>query len=201
MAKKLNQLEANAICGNDISSSCLYISALAIGYAGQYVPTLLIVFFMLKRTFILIYFLQFVGYVFPDKKTFLFKLNLPIDEMIEKINQQEFVFFANHENVEMLNRIMPCMQKNEATKKLKIVSIVDKEKHVSAILKEDILVLDRIYPDIKIELIEEVGHFTSDKIQELSKRWNIPTNFMFIGSPGDKFPYAIEELGEVRLII
>ena len=34
--KKLNQLEATAICGNDISSSCLYVSALAIGFAGQY---------------------------------------------------------------------------------------------------------------------------------------------------------------------
>ena len=36
MPKKLNQLEATAICGNDISSSCLYVSALAIFYAGQY---------------------------------------------------------------------------------------------------------------------------------------------------------------------
>ena len=34
-AKKLNELEATAICGNDISSSCLYVSALAIAYAGQ----------------------------------------------------------------------------------------------------------------------------------------------------------------------
>ncbi|WP_338359266.1 amino acid permease, partial [Yeosuana marina] len=36
MKKKLNELEATAICGNDISSSCLYVSALAIVYAGQY---------------------------------------------------------------------------------------------------------------------------------------------------------------------
>jgi amino acid transporter len=33
---KINELEATAICGNDISSSCLYVSALAISYAGQY---------------------------------------------------------------------------------------------------------------------------------------------------------------------
>lgn len=33
---KLNQLQATAICGNDISSSCLYVSALTIIYAGQY---------------------------------------------------------------------------------------------------------------------------------------------------------------------
>jgi amino acid transporter len=34
--KKLNQLQATSICGNDISSSCLYVSALTILYAGQY---------------------------------------------------------------------------------------------------------------------------------------------------------------------
>lgn len=34
--QKLNELKATAICGNDISSSCLYVSALTIGYAGQF---------------------------------------------------------------------------------------------------------------------------------------------------------------------
>ena len=33
---KLNELQATSICGNDISSSCLYVSALTIAYAGQY---------------------------------------------------------------------------------------------------------------------------------------------------------------------
>lgn len=33
---KLNELQATAICGNDISSSCLYVSALTIVFAGQY---------------------------------------------------------------------------------------------------------------------------------------------------------------------
>lgn len=32
----LSQLPATAICGNDISSSCLYVVAITIGYAGQY---------------------------------------------------------------------------------------------------------------------------------------------------------------------
>ncbi|MCB0763347.1 MAG: amino acid permease, partial [Flavobacteriales bacterium] len=34
--KKLGQLPATAICGNDITSSCLYVSALTIGYAGAW---------------------------------------------------------------------------------------------------------------------------------------------------------------------
>ncbi|MDQ3290061.1 MAG: APC family permease, partial [Bacteroidota bacterium] len=35
-APKLGVLPATAICGNDITSSCLYVSALAIIYAGQF---------------------------------------------------------------------------------------------------------------------------------------------------------------------
>ena len=34
--KKLKELAATAICGNDITSSCLYVSALTTLYAGQY---------------------------------------------------------------------------------------------------------------------------------------------------------------------
>lgn len=42
--KKLGEIASTAICGNDISSSVLYVSALAIGFAGQYAwLTLLIV--------------------------------------------------------------------------------------------------------------------------------------------------------------
>lgn len=46
--KKLNELQATAICGNDISSSCLYVSALTIMYAGQFAwISLLVVAFVL----------------------------------------------------------------------------------------------------------------------------------------------------------
>lgn len=36
--RKLGQLAATAICGNDITSSCLYVSGLAIFYAGKWAP-------------------------------------------------------------------------------------------------------------------------------------------------------------------
>ena len=39
----LSQLAATAICGNDITSSCLYVSALAILYAGRLAPVALLI--------------------------------------------------------------------------------------------------------------------------------------------------------------
>jgi len=38
----LSQLPATAICGNDITSSCLYVSALAIVYSGRLAPIALL---------------------------------------------------------------------------------------------------------------------------------------------------------------
>ncbi len=38
----LGQLSATAICGNDITSSCLYVSALAIAISGRWAPVALL---------------------------------------------------------------------------------------------------------------------------------------------------------------
>ncbi|MDC6389287.1 APC family permease [Maribacter sp. PR1] len=163
-------------------------------------PTLLVVFFMLKRTFVLRSFLYLIRYLFP-KSGFLSGLQERIQLLIHKINGQQFVYFTNHDDVATLNKIMIYIKENEATRKLKIVSVLDKGVQVIKNLKNDIQVLNRAYPSIEIEFIEVEGVFGPEKITELSKTWSIPTNFMFIGSPGDKFPYRLEELGEVRLII
>ncbi|MEZ6006029.1 MAG: APC family permease [Planctomycetota bacterium] len=39
---RLGELPSTAICGNDITSSCLYVSALAITYAGRWAPVCLL---------------------------------------------------------------------------------------------------------------------------------------------------------------
>jgi len=53
--KKLNQWLATAICGNDITSSCLYVSAIAAVYAGVLAPVVLlfvgIVLYLYKKVY------------------------------------------------------------------------------------------------------------------------------------------------------
>lgn len=53
--------------------------------------------------------------------------------------------------------------------------------------------------DIELEVVH--GVFGPEIIDKLSRQWNVPKNFMFIGSPGDHFLYGLAELGGVRLII
>ena len=94
---------------------------------------------------------------------------------------------------------MLVVSDNKTTKKLKIVTITKGESNVA--LTKDIEVLDRSYPEIDIEYLEIAGVFGPELIDDLSNKWNIPKNFMFIGSPGNNFTYKVSELGGVRLII
>lgn len=165
------------------------------------IPTLLVVFFMLKRTFVFKIFLYVIEYLFPEENRFFDNLNDAIKIKIHKINGQQFVFFTNHDDVSTLNKVMLYIKDNEATRKLKIVTVLSEGQKPNEKLIKDIEVLNRAYPTIHIEFVAEYGKFGPEKIQELSKKWKIPTNFMFIGAPGEKFAYRIQQLGEVRLII
>ncbi|MBS1538822.1 MAG: APC family permease, partial [Bacteroidetes bacterium] len=123
-----------------------------------------------------------------------------LHKMHTRINSQEFVFFTRGDNVAILNKVMQYVQENETTKRLKIVN-VKKDGDTNELVKKDIEVLNRAYPDIDIQFIEIEGVFGPEIIEELSIKWNIPKNFMFIGSPGNLFSYRVAELGGVRLIM
>ncbi|RMD85242.1 MAG: APC family permease, partial [Candidatus Dadabacteria bacterium] len=84
---------------------------------------------------------------------------------------------------------------------IKIVTVVEDPSEVPETLENDLKFLDQAYPSINIEFVVQKGRFTPELLRELSKKWNIPLNFMFIGSPGDKFPHRLSDLGGVRLII
>ncbi|OAB29081.1 amino acid/polyamine/organocation transporter, APC superfamily [Flavobacterium fryxellicola] len=163
-------------------------------------PALLFIAIMLNRTVLIQLLIDALEYFSkPLRKIVLFS-NRYLVRLNIKINSQEFVFFTKGDDVAILNKVMQYVEANETTKKLKIVN-VKKEGESNDSLIKDLEVLDRAYPDIDIEFIEIKGTFGPEIIDELSNRWDIPKNFMFIGSPGDRFSYRISELGGVRLIM
>jgi amino acid transporter len=163
-------------------------------------PALLFIAIMLNRTILIQLLIDALEYFSkPLRKIVLFS-NRYLVKLNAKINSQEFVFFTKGDDVAILNKVMQYVEVNETTKKLKIVNI-KKEGESNDLLIKDLQVLDRAYPDIDIEFIEIKGTFGPEIIEELSKKWDIPKNFMFIGSPGDRFSYRISELGGVRLIM
>jgi amino acid transporter len=170
-------------------------------FLDYFIPTILFIMMMLNRTVLLKLLLNFIHYLFEPIRRLVYVIDKKIITTINVINNQEFVFFTKGDNIATLNKVMLYITRNEHTKKIKIVLALDENDKVPKNLPEEIDFLDREYPDIKIDFKIEKGKFSPELIRELSNKWNIPINFMFIGSPSQKFPYRIEELGGVRLII
>ncbi len=164
------------------------------------IPALLVVAIMLGRSVIIQLGVNTLDYFYKPIRKFAVVGNRYLQKMHRRIHEQEFVFYTKGDDVAILNKVMQYVQNNETTKKLKIVN-VKYPGHSNEALKIDLEVLDRAYPEIHIEFIEIDGIFGPELINELSEKWNIPKNFMFIGSPGDRFSYRVSDLGGVRLIM
>jgi amino acid transporter len=165
------------------------------------IPSLLFIGIMLGRSFLIQVLIDALEYFYKPMRKMVIFSNRYLMKMNLKINSQEFVFFTKGDDVAILNKVMQYVQNNESTKKLKIVNVKRQGGESNESLIIDLKVLDRAYPEIAIEFIELEGVFGPEIIDELSKKWNIPKNFMFIGSPGDRFSYKVAELGGVRLIM
>tara|TARA_Y100000815_G_scaffold241308_1_gene237408 strand:- start:58131 stop:59897 length:1767 start_codon:yes stop_codon:yes gene_type:complete len=170
-------------------------------FLDYFIPFIIFIIFMLNRTLVLRLSLRFIHYIFDPIRKSVSKIDKKTLSYINKINEQEFVFFTKGDNIATLNKVMLYIKKNEHTRKIKIVHVLDENEKMPVNLSKEIDFLDREYPEIKIELVVEEGRFSPELIQQLSQKWNIPVNFMFIGSPSDKFEYSVEDLGGVRLII
>lgn len=170
-------------------------------FLEYFIPSIIFIIVMLNRTILLKFLLKLIHSVFDPVRRFVLNTDKKIISVIDDINSQEFVYFTKDDDVETLNKVMLYIKKNEHTKKLKVVTALKNGTKITSQFRNDIDVVDREYPEIKIEFIELNEEFTPKLIQKLSKEWKIPINFMFIGSPGDRFPYKIEDLGGVRLII
>jgi amino acid transporter len=166
-----------------------------------FIPSILFIVAMLNRTNLLKLALSTINAIFDPIKKYIFRLDKNIQRTIDKINSQEFAFFTKGDSIATLNKVMIYITNNEHTKKMKIIIVENENNKVPEKLAEEINFLDREYPDIAIEFVIVQGVFSPSLIKDLSEKWKIPINFMFIGSPSDKFPYKIEELGGVRLII
>jgi len=190
-----------ALIGNIIMPSKDGLPSNLTVFLYYFIPSILFIIIMLNRTKFLKLGLKAVDTICKP----ILKYNIHLDERIKKtidaINAQEFVFFTRGNSIASLNQVMMYIAKNEQTKRIKIVVVTNEDNMVPEQLANDIKVLDREYPKIDIEFIIHEGTFSPDLIKSLSKKWGIPINFMFMGSPSGKSPYKIEEFGGVRLII
>lgn len=170
-------------------------------FLQYFIPAILIIYLFLKRKMVIHYLLLYANSIFDTiQKVSLFS-RFHLTKEMRRLNRQPFVYFTKGDNIAVLNKVIQYVQENEITQKLKIVTVLQKEEKLNKTFVRDFETLDRAYPEIKIEYIQIPGVFGPEIIDKLSKEWNIPHNFMFIGSPSDRFPHRLSDLGGVRLII
>jgi amino acid transporter len=170
-------------------------------FLQYFIPTTLVVFIMLHRTSLLGMIAYLIRQIEKPLAHILPIRSYPLKRLIMQIRSQQFVFFTKGDNIANINAVMRYIEENEHTRRIKIVNVIGENEEPDQKMIHEVDVLDRAYPSMVVEFIVLKGHFGPPLIQELSDKWQIPKNFMFIGSPGDRFMYGIQELGGVRLVI
>ena len=171
-------------------------------FLQYFIPAILIISLFLKRKAVIKYLLLYVNNVFESIRKVSIFSRFHLTREMKRLNKQAFVFFTKGDDIATLNKVIIYVKENEITQKLKIVTVLKKRTILfNETFVRDFEALDRAYPDIKIEYIQVPGKFGPEIIDKLSREWDIPQNFMFIGSPGDHFPHRLSDLGGVRLII
>lgn len=193
-------LGVGAVVAGLVGNAILNPPYLAV-FLEYFVPAMLVVSVMLGRITILEACLFLVRTTLMSAIKHMTAISQWIRAKIDEINSQQIVFFTRGDNLANLNRAMLYVQQNEHTNRIKIVTVVRSEDEVPPNLKHDLDFLNQAYPNIEIEFVVLTGVFSPELVQKLSEEWKIPTNLMFIGSPGTHFIYGLADFGGVRLII
>ncbi len=120
---------------------------------------------------------------------------------IDEISRRPVIFFCPDDDVVDVNRAILYVLANEQTRCLRVVHVFDKEAAIPPKLQEHVEMLDRLYPQLRIDFLTVKGEFGPELVEGLSTRLGIPHNMMFMGTPGGAFPHEIDMLGGVRVII
>jgi len=170
-------------------------------FLQYFVPAVVVLFLLLNRKSLLRMSLVVIDSFFNTVSNLARISRIRVTQKMHQLSKQQFVYFSKADSIASLNKVLMYVQENEGANRLKIVTVLKEGQELHNDFLRDIEVLDRAYPEIHIDFIQLEGIFNPALINRLSKEWNIPINFMFIASPGNKFPYKIAELGGVRLII
>jgi amino acid transporter len=120
---------------------------------------------------------------------------------IDEFNSLTVAYFTKGDDVALLNRAALYVLMNEQTRLMKVVHVYDDEAGIPPDLADHLKTIDRLYPQLRIDFLAVKGKFGPALIESLSRRLGVPKNYMFIGTPGDRFPHRIEDLGGVRVIL
>ncbi|ETW04069.1 hypothetical protein H310_04446 [Aphanomyces invadans] len=122
-----------------------------------------------------------------------------IVKAIKTINEPPIVFFCKHPDLQVLNKAVLYVRRNEHTDNLRIVHVYSRGGAPPAAFHDMVAVLDCMYPKLRIDSVVVEGEFSPSTVHWLSHALNIPTNMMFIRQPDNMDAHKVSMLG-VRVI-
>jgi amino acid transporter len=128
-------------------------------------------------------------------------LRRALEGELYRIRSHGVVYFAKSGAVDVLNRAALYVKRNEQTSRLTVVHVHPPGTDAPEDLAEQLKLIDRLYPALRIDFVSVEGEFGPSLIGALADRLQVPRNSMFIGSPSHDFPHRIESLGGVRVIL
>lgn len=79
------------------------------------------------------------------------RIRRPVLRKIEEINNFRVVYFTKGDDVSILNKAALYVLTNEQTKLLTVVHIYKEEENIPADLAAQLLMIDRLYPHLRID--------------------------------------------------
>ncbi|KAG0251380.1 hypothetical protein DFQ27_008785 [Actinomortierella ambigua] len=146
-----------------------------------------------------------------DKSVFVrgfFKLRdsfhkMLIRTMIKSLRNYPTIYFTKDDSLTRLHGAIRYIRRNENSHKgnIRLVHVYSKVTDIPERLEANHRFLDELYPKIQIDMIFIQGKFDPTTVEVISEQLQVPKSAMFLGCPGEKFPYRIEEFGGARIIM
>lgn len=106
-----------------------------------------------------------------------------IHSKVDEINDRVVVYFTRGDDIAMLNRAALYVMENEQTKHLKVVHVYNEATGIAPRLSQHLHVIDRLYPQLRIDLVTVKGSFGPELIEMLARRLRVPKNYMSSARP------------------
>jgi hypothetical protein len=93
------------------------------------------------------------------------------------------------------------LSRNEDSEKVLVLRFFAKEDpEAERIIHRNLEIMQELYPELSIEYQARRGEFNPASVEALSRELKVPKNMMFMGSLTRAKPFALQDLGGVRVI-
>jgi len=89
---------------------------------------------------------------------------------------------------------------NEVRRWIKFVRVFENESSLPIEIPRIYKSLGELFSDLQIDYVATSGKFGPEMVRNISFRYKVPSNFMFMSSFGERMSYSFMELGGLRLI-